>query len=70
MLNYDEDLDMDTLETDSAATESSDDPFDISEYTADGDTAVEGVTFDDDEAYEDSLSPAAEAAILLETLRS
>lgn len=78
MLNYDEDLDMDTSDdmivpedtsADTSATESSDDPFDISEYTAE-DTATEGVTFDDDEAYEDSLSPAAEAAILLETLRS
>ena len=73
MLNYDEDLDMTTSED--AATEDTsieanamDDPFDISEFTAD--VATEGVTFEDDEAYEDSLSPAAEAAILMDTLRS
>lgn len=58
MSMYDEDLD----------TNASDNPFDISEFT--GEDATEGVTFDDDEAYDDSLSAAAEAAILMDTIRS
>ncbi len=63
MSMYDEDLDTGVTETDE-----SDNPFDISEFT--GDDATEGVTFDDDEAYDDSLSAAAEAAILMDTIRS